>query len=178
MRGKKKTAKKVEKVSKADSVKPFDYKTWIWVLLAVAALILVIIAIVNFSQNEKFDSSYFHDADGKIVLTMTGETSALDNSEYESDIVHVVYFYDGEKITRGRIFYEYETDAEAEEAYKHLDLSEYATNGKISGRFVVFDINNSLYKDVTVTQLKEDVESLKQADALILDYDQQSDETE
>lgn len=182
MSGKKKTAKKVKKVKETEKIvkidkaektreKPFDYKTWIWVLLAVAALIVVVIAIIQFSQNEKFDSSYFHDDDKKIVLTMDAETAELDDSEWEPEITHVVYYYNGDKIINARVFYEYENEADAEEANKNLTLGEFATGKKISGRFVVFDVNPAQYDSLTVEQLRENVELLKEIDALVLDYD-------
>lgn len=161
----KKKSAKSKKVNK-----PFDYKTTIWVGLALVALMIVVMAILQFNQNEKFDSSYFHDADGKIVLTMNKEMSALDDSEWESDVSHVVYYYEGNKIVGARVFCEYATEAEAEEAYKHLDLGAYATGKKINGKFIVFDVNKSQYENMTVEDLKASRELLKEIDALILDY--------
>ncbi|MBR3269686.1 hypothetical protein IKG07_00285 [Candidatus Saccharibacteria bacterium] len=163
-----KLKKKTAKTKKVE--KPFDYKTTIWVGLALVALMIVIMAILKFSQNEKFDSSYFHDADGKIVLTMSKEMSALDDSEWESDVTHVVYYYEGNKIIGARAFYEYATESEAEEAYKHLDLGPSASGKRISGKFVVFDVNKSQYENMTVEDLKASRELLKEIDALILDY--------
>lgn len=152
--------------------KPFDYKTTIWVGLALVALMIVIMAILQFNQNEKIDSSYFHDANGKIVLTMNREMSALDDSDWESDVTHVVYYYEGDKIVAARAFYEYATEAEAEEAYKHLELGSYSNSKKINGKFVIFDIDKSQYENMTLEDLKESRELLKQIDALILDYDE------
>lgn len=160
--------KKVEKTKRVK--KPFDYKTTIWVGLALVALIIVVMMILRFSQNENIDSNYFHDDNGKIVLTMGREMSALDDSDWESDVTHVVYYYEGNKIVAARAFYEYATEAEAEEAFKHLELGTYSTNKKINGKFVVFDINKSQYENMTVEDLKESRELLKQIDALILDY--------
>ena len=155
---------------KTRNVKSFDYKTTIWIGLFLVAFVIVVMAILKFNQNESFDSSYFHDADGKIVLTMSREMSALDDSEWEADVTHVVYYYEGDKIIAARAFYEYATEAEAEEAFKHLELGTYSTNKKINGKFVVFDINKSQYENMTVEDLKESRELLKQIDALILDY--------
>lgn len=177
MSAKKKTVKKVEKTEKVD-VKPFDYKTWILVLFAVAALIVVIMAILKFTQNEKIDSSYFHDDDKKIVLTMDAENADLDDSKWEPEITHMVYYYDGNKITSARAFYEYETEAEAEEANKNLGLGEFADGKKVNGRFVVFDVNKSRYENLTVEKLRKNVELLKEINALILNYDKRSDEDE
>ena len=123
----------------ARKAKPFDYKTTIWIGLFLVAFVIVVMAILKFNQNESFDSSYFHDADGKIVLSMSREMSALDDSEWESDVTHVVYYYEGDKIITARAFYEYATEAEAEEAYKHLNLGEFADSKKINGKFETFD---------------------------------------
>lgn len=152
--------------------KPFDYKTTIWVGLALVGLIIVVMLILQFNQNEKIDSSYFHDDDKKIVLSMDKEMSALDNSRWESDVTHMVYYHDGNKITSARAFYEYATEAEAEEAYKHLELGAYSTSKKINGRFVVFDVNKSQYENMTVEDLEASRDLLKEINALILDYDE------
>ena len=169
---KKITRKKTAKVAKPakSAAKPFDYKTTIWVGLALVALIIVIMMILKFNQNEKIDSSYFHDEEGKMVLSMDKEISALDDSEWEADVTHVVYYYEGDKIIAARAFYEYATEAEAEEAYKHLDLGNYANGKKINGRFIVFDVNKAQYENMTVEDLKVSRELLKEIDALILDY--------
>ena len=151
--------------------KPFDYKTTIWVGLLLVALIIVVMMILKFNQNEKIDSSYFHSDDKKIVLTMDRDNATLDDSDYEPDITHVVYYYEGDKITSVKAFYEYRTDAEAEEANKNLGLGEFADGKKINGRFIVFDLNKSQYENLTVSELQQNIELLKQIDALILDYD-------
>ena len=157
-------------MAKSKNKKKFDSKTWIYVGLLIVALVLVIVAIVNFSQNEKFDSGYFHDDDSKIVLTMDRNTAALDDSIYEPNITHIVYYYDGNKITGVRAFYEYSTEEEAKTAYAHLGLGDYADGKKLSGRFIVFNVKSMQYENLTVEDLKKNVELLKGIDALILDY--------
>ena len=152
-------------------VREIDHKTWILVGFAIIALVFVIIAIVNFSQNESFDSSYFHDADGRIVLTMDRDSASLDDSIYEPNITHIVYYYEGDNITGVRAFYEYATEAEAKTAYAHLGLGSFADGKKLSGRFIVFNVKRAMYESVTVESLKNDRELLKDINALILDYD-------
>lgn len=180
---KKKAAKtkktvKTEKTTKAKKVvekvvkKPFDYKTTIWVGLTLVALILVVMAILKFNQNERIDSSYFHDTDGKIVLTMTEDNAALDESIWEAPITHVVYYYSGDTLTGARAFYEYTTEAEAEEAFKHLELGDFANNKKISGKFVIFEVKDTRYNTMSVEELRNSIERLKQSNKLVLDYDE------
>lgn len=153
-------------------VKEIDHKTWIWVCLSIIALVFVIIAIVNFSQNESYDSSYFHDGDGRIVLTMDRDSASLDDSIYEPNITHIVYYYEGDNITGVKAFYEYATEAEAKTAYAHLGLGSFADSKRLSGRFIVFNVKRAMYENVTVEFLKNDRELLKDIDALILDYDE------
>ena len=154
------------------SRKSFDKKTLIWMILAVIAFVIVVVAIVITNLPEKIDSSYFHDDDKKIVLTMDKEMSALDDSPYESGIVHVVYYYDGDKITNVRAFYEYPDEEMAKIAMLNLKTGDFATSMKLNGRFVIFQINKSQYENMTVEMLKENIELLKEIDALILDYDE------
>jgi len=152
--------------------KEIDYKTWIWVCFSIIALVFVIIAIVNFSQNESYDSSYFHDGDGKIVLTMDRDSASLDDSVYEPNITHIVYYYEGDNITGVKAFYEYATEKEAKTAYEHLGLGSFADGKRLSGRFIVFNVKRAMYENVTMESLKNDIELLKDINALILDYDE------
>lgn len=169
-----KTVKTVEaeKVVNKAANKPFDYKTTIWVGLTLVALVLVVMAILKFNQNEKIDSSYFHDADGKVVLTMTKDNAALDESIWEAPITHVVYYHSGDTLTGARAFYEYTTEAEAEEAFKHLELGDFANNKKINGKFVVFEIKDTRYDTMSLEELKNSIERLKQSNKLVLNYDE------
>lgn len=151
--------------------KKIDYKTWILVGLSVIGLVLIIAVILSFTQNEKIESSYFHDDEGKIVLTMEREMAALDDSKYEPWITHVVYYHDGSKVTNVRAFYEYSTEEEAKEAFLNLSLGDFADSKKINGRFVIFQVKDTQYKDLTLSELKNNVENLKEIEALILDYE-------
>lgn len=155
-----------------DQKTQIDRRTWVLVAFAAVALILVIIAIINFTKRETYDSSYFHDAEGRIVLTMDRDTAALDDSIYEPNITHIVYYYEGNSVTNVKAFYEYLTEDEAKIAYEHLDLGTFAVSKSLNGRFIVFEINRAMYKDLTVETLKSDVESMKSIDGLILDYNE------
>jgi hypothetical protein len=171
-RKKKIIRRKTKKVVKENvrENKPFDYKTTIWIGLFLVAFVIVVMAILKFNQNESFDSNYFHDADGKMVFTMDRNNATLDESAWEPEITHVVYYYEGDKVVAVRAFYEYATEAEAEEAYKHLALGDFSDSKKTNGRFVVFDVKKSQYENTTVEELKTSRELLKEINALILDY--------
>lgn len=171
---KKKAVKKIEEAKKVEEKveKKIDHKTWILVCFAIIALIIVVVVILNFTLNEKFDSSYFHDSNGKIVSTMDKDSAALEDSIYEPNITHVVYYHDGTDITGARAFYEYKNEEEAKEVYPHLGLGDFADSKKLSGRFVVFQVKKDLYDGLTVDKIKHSQELLKQIDALILDYDE------
>lgn len=151
--------------------KRIDFKTWISVGILAIALVFVIALIMNFSQNEKYDSSYFHDSDGKIVFTMDKDMAVLDESIYEPNITHIVYYYSGNNVTNVKAFYEYATEREAEISFEHLGLGTFADSKNLNGRFIVFQVKKSMYENLTVDTLKTDAEKLKSADALILDYE-------
>lgn len=148
-----------------------DFKTWFLVGCSVIALIVVITAFILLNQVEKVDSSFFHDDDRKVVLTMSKNVAALDDTEWEPDITHVVYFHDGDKITSSKAYYEYKNDEQAREAFDNLSLGEFANGKKLSGRFVIFSVKSDLFKDLTLSALLDRREKLKEIHALILNYD-------
>lgn len=159
-------------MTKKEQKQKIDLKSWIMAGCAMIALAIVITMIIILNQNEEIESDYFRSDDTKIVLTMDKETAALDDSEWEPEITHMVYYYDGNKITGAKAFYEYDDAAEAKEAYDNLGVGEFSESKKLNGRFVVFVIKKRQYDGMTVEELKENIELLKQIDALILDYNE------
>lgn len=151
--------------------KKFDFKTWFLVGCSVIALTIVIVAFILLNQTENVDSSFFHDDDTKVVLTMSKKVAALDDSEWEPDITHVVYFHDGQKISSSKAYYEYKNEEQAKEAFDNLSLGEFATGKKRSGRFVIFTVKSDLFAELTLDALLDRREKLKDIHALILDYD-------
>ncbi|MDO4526617.1 MAG: hypothetical protein Q4B87_00810 [Candidatus Saccharibacteria bacterium] len=149
----------------------FDLKTWVLVGCAVVALVAVVAIIVGFNFREKYTSDYFHDADGRFVVTMDYKTAALENGPYEPFITHVVYYYDGEKITDAKAFYEYANNQDATEAYNKMAVGEYFDGISLNDRFVVLSIKKTQYEGVTLADLKASRDQLKGIDAVILDYD-------
>lgn len=166
--------KKTKKDKKTRKLPKFDVKTWAFVSVAVVAFMLVVAAIVNFGQTEKIESDYFHDSDGKIVLTMNKEMAALDNSEYEPFITHVVYYYNGNNITEVKAFFEYPDENTARQAYENLGLGDFADSKRLNGRFVEFQVKRAQYDGVSLDELKSDIETMKEIDALILDYNEKT----
>lgn len=148
----------------------FDAKTWFSVGCATVALVVVIAIIIGFNFREKYTSDYFHDTDGKFVVTMDYRTAALENGPYEPFITHVVYYYNGENITDAKAFYEYANTQDAAEAYEKITVSDYFENKSLNDRFVVLQIKKAQYEDATLADLKESRERLKGIDAVISDY--------
>lgn len=170
--------RKTEKVAKktvdktARKARKFNYKTWTLVGVAAIALVVVIVAIVQFGRTEKIESEYFRNSNDKIVITMDKEMAALDDSEYEPYITHVVYYYENDKITDLKAFYEYPDEKTAREAYENLGLGEFADGKRLNGRFVVFQVKRAQYDGVSVEELRQDIEAMKEIGALILDYEE------
>ena len=160
-----------KKSAKKNDAKKFN-KTYVIFGILAAIIVILVVVIVAINLNPKIESSYFHTTDGKIVLTMEDEMFAPDESEWEAPIVHVVYYYGGEKVSGVKIFYEYENEATAKEAYENLEISEFAEGKSLNGRFIVMVARKEFYEDVLVSELKENVEVLEQSGALILDYDE------
>lgn len=149
-----------------------NQKTLIMMGLSFVALVIVIIAILMVSFNKPIDSSFFHDSENKIVLTMDKDSASIEGSAYEPYITHMVYYHDGTNITGLEAYYEYESEEVAKAVYDHLEPNGFDDAKYRRGRFVVFKVNKSKYEGATVEEIRREIELLKQIDALILDYDE------
>lgn len=144
-----------------------DKQKIFWVCAAIVALVCVIVAIVNINQVEPIDDDYFTDSDTKIVATMDADTAGYDDTDWEPPITRIVYYVDGEgKIENMRIFYEYEDEETAREAIKNVDGSRFAVGKKLNGRYIIFQAKDSQYKGLTADELKRNLESMRDAEAI------------
>ena len=147
-------------------------KTLIMMGASFVVLVVVVILIVTIFWNKPVDSCFFHDSDDKIVITMDKETASIEGSAFEPYITHMVYYHDGKNITGLEAYYEYESEDVAKAVYDYLKPNGFADSKYRNGRFVVFKVNKSKYEGVTVDEIKDELERLKQIDAVILDYDE------
>ena len=143
-------------------VRRSDKIRWGWMGFAFLALVVVVIAIVQVNQLEPIDSSYFVSDDSKIVASMDAEMAAFENSEWEAPMTYVVYYVGADgKIENVRVFYEYNTEAEAREAMRYVGLGDFATQKKLNGRYIILQAKASQYEGTTADEIRENIRGLE-----------------
>ena len=150
----------------------------IGICAAVAVVVAAIIAIVVVNLNSGISESYFVSDDTKYVLTLDAGQLSFEDEEQEINPVkaHFVYNYSGDEITGLTAYYEF---ADAETAKKALDLynkelkeaeeSEKSEgddmvgykDASVKGKYLVLTANESQYKDITVSDVKQQIEFME-----------------
>lgn len=134
------------------------------IVAAAALLIVVVVVILNLNRYEEIGEGFFDDNERQIVATMNAETAGFEESEWEAPVTRVIYYLDGgNKPTNVRVFYEYDSDEAAREAFSHVSLGDFATSKKLNGRYIIFQAKSAFYKDVMVENLRDEIKTLRDA---------------
>ena len=139
----------------------------LWVFGALAILIVVAVLIVVLNWQEPISDDYFVSDDTKIVLSMDDEMASFETGDYEPGITRIVYYHDGEKITNVKIFYEYENEDLAREAYNNISVDYFATSKRLNGKYIVMQAKTETFDGLTVEEMEDQVESMRAAGALL-----------
>lgn len=139
------------------------------ICVAVAAVVAIVAIVLAVVLNRGVDDSYFVSDDKKYVLTMEGDVlGAVEEEDIPAPVkTHMVYDYAGDEITGFRVYYEYEDKDAAKKAHdKFVELaaeSEDNEFGEISldGKYVVFTASEDDYKDLTASDVKEQIEYME-----------------
>ena len=136
----------------------------------VTILIVLVIAIVLAARNSGISDSFFKSDNTKYVFTLEPEElSAIGEEDLTPEKAHMVYFYEGEKITDLKSYYLFSDENEATKAYSYFQ--ENGADGYKSiardGKYVILTANPSEYENITTSNIKEQIEffeSLKDLD--------------
>lgn len=144
-----------------------DNKKSLIVGLCVAAavvLLIVVTVLLVMRNNPTIDDSYFVSDGSKYVLTLSETDVAMNDEEYNPVKTHLVYTYSGDEITGLKVYYEYADNDTAKLAADYIkqNYSE-ETKGEISvnGKYVVLTCTEEEYKDLTATDVKEQIELME-----------------
>ena len=93
------------------------------IITSVFILVAVMVGVgMNLQAINRLNSSYFKSDGMKLVLSMNKDIASFDDSDYEADITHVVYYYTGNTINNVRVFFAYDTKNEARTAYNNISM--------------------------------------------------------
>lgn len=129
-------------------------------IVAVVAAVIVTALAVILSLPRPISDDYFVNDDTKLVLKLDASQAAYQTGEYEPGTTYVVYYYDGEKITNARIYFKYDSDAEAREANQHISLDDkvWAYEKQLNGKYIVFNLVRDQYANLTTEYVRGIIE--------------------
>ena len=143
---------------------------------AVVVVIIIIVAIVLGARGGGLNDSYFVSDGSKYVLNLDADDIAFDEEEYAPIKTHLVYTYEGDKVTSLKAYYEYETAEAAQAAYSYINETQADAYKSITvdGKYVVLEANEEDYADVSPDDVKQQIEFME----ALKDMDLSEDEDE
>ena len=138
----------------------------IGVILVVAIIVAIVIALNN---NGISSTNYFESNDTQLVMTLDANELITSGEEFAPLRARIVYKYSGDKITDVTSYYEFENSNSAKAGLDYL-IAQNEGNYKdiyIDGNYVVIVSNESDYSDLTIKDVKDQIEfmeMLKNAD--------------
>lgn len=129
-------------------------------------------SIIQDTQNlndSNIDDSYFVSDDTKYVLTIDGDFFDGEEGDAPSAVkMYVVFGYSGDTITSAILYQEYDSEAVAQIAYNYYktqDMYDEVENVYVDGRYLVAEMPREYYEDMSVDEIKEQIELMEALDA-------------
>ncbi|MBR3228738.1 hypothetical protein IKF67_00655 [Candidatus Saccharibacteria bacterium] len=147
---------------------------------AVVVVIIIIVAIVLGARGGGLNDSYFVSDGSKYVLNLDADDMSFDDEEYAPVKTHLVYTYEGDKVTSLKAYYEYENAEDAQAAYNYIKETQADAYKSISidGKYVILEANEEDYADTTPDDVKQQIEFMEALKDLDLTDDEDETETE
>ena len=119
------------------------------VVIAVVVAVVVIALVKNGGVND----DYFKSDNTKLVMSLDGNSIALDDDDLNLVKFHQVYTYEGDTITSSKAYYEFEDNAAANKAKEYIEESlkgqEEVDEVYVDGKYLVVVANKSTYENNT-----------------------------
>lgn len=146
------------------TTKKTDNKNKIIAICAACAAVVVVIVliVVLATKNGGINDSYFVSDGTKYVLTIDSNDVEGEEEAYTPIKTHLVYTYEGDKITGLKSYYEYKDADAAKAALEAMkatgeDLGEVELNGK----YIIMIASEEEYKDLTASDVEQQVKFME-----------------
>ena len=126
-------------------------------------IIAIIIVAVIFATKSSLNDSYFVSDGSKYVLTVDRDMLETEDKENSPIKTHIVYYYSGDAITGVTTYMEFDNDTTAKAAldlYKNADQTGVKSL-KTDGKYLVVEMTEDQYKDLTASDVKQQVEFME-----------------
>lgn len=136
----------------------------------IALVVVIVLAVVLATKNQGINDSYFVSDDTKYVITIDSDEVDGEEEAYTPIKTHIVYTYEGDKVTGLKSYYEYKDASAAKTALEAMkatgeDLGDIALDGK----YIVMTASEEDYKDLTTSDVKQQIEFMESLKNMNLD---------
>ena len=134
--------------------------------IVVIAVVVVVVVVALMGGNGGINDDYFVSDDTKAVITFDGDEAEMMFGDDAPNKVHIVYTFDGDKVTSYKSYYEYGDSNAANEAKNKLSnevsgLEDAYSEIVVNGKYLVLSAPESEYAEMTAESAKQQVELLK-----------------
>lgn len=146
----------------AEKAKKNNKNLIIGICAGVLVIAVVIVAVI-FATKSSLNDAYFVSDGSKYVLTVDRDMLETEDKENSPIKTHIVYYYSGDAITGVTTYMEFDNDATAKAAldlYKNADQTGVKSL-KTDGKYLVVEMTEDQYKDLTVSDVKQQVEFME-----------------
>ncbi len=135
--------------------------------MLVSAILLAIIAwmIVGLKNEEPISEDFFVSDDTKVVMQLKSEFSSI-GAEWKPEAIYYVYFRDGDKIDSAKIYYKYENEELAKEAFPNIPPAENLVV-KMNRNYIIINVSLNKENDLTVERIEKVIDDMRAAGAAI-----------
>lgn len=140
-----------------------DNKNLIIGICAAVVVVLAIIITVVLVSNSGLNDSYFVSDNTKYVFTMESDEKDLKEDATMPLKTHLVYTYEGDKVTSMKSYYEYADANSAKTAFDKMKEAggEEAKGLELNGKYIIITAEEDAYKDLTAADAKKQVEFME-----------------
>lgn len=147
---------------KAKASKKSNKNLIIGICAAVAVVAIIIVAVVLATRGGLNDD-YFVSDGTKYVLTIESDDTSETSDESAPLKTHLVYTYEGDKITGMKSYYVYADANTAKAAYDAMKEAggEEAEGIELNGKYIIMTAEEDVYKDLTTSDVKQQIEFME-----------------
>ena len=142
-------------------------------------LVVAIIITAVVLNNNTLNDGYFVSDNTKYVLTIEADEVDSNNEEITPVKTHQVFTYDGDKITSMKTYYVFADGNAAKTAFDTLKKElegqeqeqEQIANIEVNDKYVIVTAKEESYKDLTASDVKQQIEFLEKLKNMNTDSD-------
>ena len=147
---------------KANASKKDNKNLIIGICAAVVVVVIIVISVVLATRGGGLSDDYFVSDGTKYVLTI--ESDGTDEEDKTAPLkTHLVYTYEGDKVTSMKSYYVYADADAAKAAFDAMKAAggEEAQGIELNGKYIIMTAEEDVYKDLTTNDVKQQIEFME-----------------